>query len=91
MPSAQGGVSEQGSGAPARPGRSGRPLGQSWRGARPCITPTPSTHSAPSSSVPVVILLANRLASRSKLTKVERAPFWVYCSLLWVHVEPPGL
>jgi hypothetical protein len=34
---------------------------------------------------------ANRLASRSKLTKVERAPFWVYCSLLWVHVAagPP--
>jgi hypothetical protein len=44
VPSAQGGVSEQGSGAPARPGRSGRPLGQSWRGARPCITPPPSVH-----------------------------------------------
>jgi hypothetical protein len=41
VPSAQGGVSEQGSGTPARPGRSGRPLGQSWCGARPCITPHP--------------------------------------------------
>jgi|EP01047_Picozoa_sp_COSAG01_P059465 hypothetical protein len=29
---------------------------------------------------------SNRMASRSKLAKVERAPFWVYCSLLWVHV-----
>eukprot|EP01047_Picozoa_sp_COSAG01_P013726 COSAG01_NODE_652_length_14497_cov_38.547968_7_plen_132_part_00 len=33
------------------------------------------------------VFCENRLASRSKLTKVERAPFWVYCSLLWVHVD----
>jgi hypothetical protein len=31
-------------------------------------------------------IAANRLYSRSKLAKAQRAPFWVYCSLLWVHV-----
>jgi hypothetical protein len=35
---------------------------------------------------PQAAATSNRLESRSKLPKVERAPFWVYCSLLWVHV-----
>jgi hypothetical protein len=42
------------------------------------------------------VFCENRLSSRSKLPNLERAPFWVYCSLLWVHVrarrpQPPGL
>ena len=24
--------------------------------------------------------------AEQKLAKLQRAPFWVYCSLLWVHV-----
>jgi hypothetical protein len=47
-----------------------------WPGTQKFLKPRTGQAAAP----------ANRLASRSKLTKVERAPFWVYCSLLWVHV-----